>query len=159
VEQLTPKRISFLSPPGFSGRFTRSVSSGEFRNMSSRDSDASDSGLTRALAESEALTGSPPMAQSSGSSDSSADDIDCPEKEDVEEWAQNILEDSFVNVSMHISPPRRSNRSSSVGSDDGSSDSLSGSPQGILACSPRNSSGCAFGRRIVEPPHVSASNG
>lgn len=68
------------------------------------------------------------MAQSSGSSDSGNDSLvdGTAEKEDVEEWAQNILEESFVEYVPP--PPRRSQRSSSIASDDASNDSV-GSPR------------------------------
>ena len=124
VDQLTPKRATYINPIGFASRFPRSVSSGEFRSLSSGDSNLSE---TKA-------GGSPPMAQSSGSSDSSNDSFasGTGEQEDVEEWAQNILEDSFVQI--HASP-RRSRRSSSIASDDASNDS-SGSPKGFWQVPP-----------------------
>lgn len=125
VDQLTPKRSAYLPPAGFKGHFHRSMSSGEFRTSSSRDSGMSET----------KLGGSPPMAQSSGSSDSGNDSFvgGSVDQEDVEEWAQNILEDSFVHV--HTSPPRRDQRSSSIASDDASNDS-SGSPKGFWRVRP-----------------------
>lgn len=125
VEQLTPKRGMYMPPIGFNGTFRRSVSSGEFRTMSSRESS-----LTEAK-----LGGSPPMAQSSGSSDSGTESfLDGADREEVDEWAINVLEDSFVQVHT-ISPPRRGQRSSSIASDDASNDS-SGSPKGFWRVRP-----------------------
>jgi hypothetical protein len=125
VDQLTPKRSSYVNPLGFKSRFPRSVSSGEFRTLSSQNSNDSDT----------KTGGSPPMAQSSGSSDSGNDSFvsGTGDQEDVEEWAQSLLEDSFVH--MHVTPPRRSRRSSSVTSDDASNDS-SGSPKGFWQVRP-----------------------
>ena len=76
------------------------------------------------------------MAQSSGSSDSGNDSFvdGTADADDVEEWAQNILEDSFVHV--HAAPPsRRNQRSSSIASDDASNDSGE-SPRGFWRVRP-----------------------
>jgi hypothetical protein len=118
VDQLTPKRGSYMTSAGFKGRFHRSASSGEFRSLSSRDSILSDT----------KLGGSPPMAQSSGSSDSGNDSFvdGTADQDDVTEWAHYMLEDSFV----HVVPTRRNQRSSSIASDDASNDSC-GSPRGF----------------------------
>ena len=124
VDQLTPHRMSYLAPFGFKGRFSRSVSSGEFRSLASGDSNLSET----------KLGGSPPMAQSSGSSDSGNDScVDgVGDREEVDTWAHNILEDSFVQFTT---PPRRSQRSGSIESDDASNDSAD-SPRGFWRVRP-----------------------
>lgn len=81
------------------------------------------------------------MAQSSGSSDSGNDSFvdGTAEQDDVEEWAQNILEESYVE---YVAPePRRNHRSSSITSDDGSNDSA-GSPKGFWRVRPGSSPDC-----------------
>lgn len=74
------------------------------------------------------------MAQSSGSSDSGNDSFvdGTADPDDVEEWAQSILEESFIQVDA---APGRSQRSSSIASDDASNDSC-GSPKGFWRVRP-----------------------
>jgi hypothetical protein len=161
AEQLTPKRNNLpATPADRSVRFQRCASSAEFISLAaatSRDDDNAmmmldpeeensvSSNLSKMLAAQKrggGGGGSPSMLQSSGSDSSSDAGEAMPDKEEVEEWAHNLIEDSFVAVhDMPIASHHRSGggrasagqRSSSISSDDASSDgsNLSSSPKGF----------------------------
>lgn len=125
VDQLSPKRSSHMTRDRLSGyRLHKSVSSGEFLSLGTDV----DENLSQQTAKCE----SPGMANSSASDSSSgSDSIDgLAEPEECEEWAALIIAD--VSVDQIPTTTRRSNRSGSIASDDGSNDSmLSSSPKGF----------------------------
>jgi hypothetical protein len=126
-DQLTPKKSrQFLQ-----GRALRKcVSSGEFLTLSGN----SGGSLDEAIAKRE-----PPGMAGSSASDSSLDAGDVlVETEECEEWAASVVADMSVDQIPPLS--RRDVRSSSIASDDASSDSLlSSSPKGFWHVRPGTS--------------------
>jgi hypothetical protein len=121
VEQLTPDRDSLMSRDRSSSsyRFNKSASSAEFLSLVNADPLGSE--LDDDLSPEFARRGSPLMASSA--SDSSTDTIDAnaeAEREECEEWAATVIADVGVDQMMAA---RRSRRSGSIASDDGSNDS------------------------------------
>jgi hypothetical protein len=141
VEQLLPQNAP-ESPPR---RFARSKSNVEMATLSSHPSDQSFT-----IEE----TTEPGMAQSSGS-DSSSDNGDATDdKEECEEWAAGLVahlsEVQLVNLG-------RSHRSSSVSSDDSSTDgsTMSGSVKGFWVIPPGSSQACQDDASIQWSPKSS----
>lgn len=136
AEQLSPRhkrRSSMISrvSSDSSSRLSKSISSAEFlllhREVSEGTGDSSSE--------------SPAMAQSSAS-DSSMDEVledGAIEKEECNEWAASVILDVSVDADQVI-PTHRTVRSSSIASDDASSDSnLSSSPKGFWHIKPGTS--------------------
>mmetsp|Transcript_9116 Transcript_9116/g.18926 ORF Transcript_9116/g.18926 Transcript_9116/m.18926 type:complete len:818 (-) Transcript_9116:321-2774(-) len=160
-EQLSPKRPSVVTSRDRSSSrsFHRCASSGEFLSlaqdmddddhddgfflMDSEDQtelskamhvDDSRSSLSKAL--DEAAKSSPPLAQLSGS-DASSDNGNAVEKEEMQQWASVIIEDSFQT---EFPLPERNPLSGSLSSDEGS---LATSPKGFWHVRPGFSSAAA----------------
>jgi len=130
-EKLTPERstlTAFKASFSTGHRMRKSSSAAVFLALESNDSFMGDTS---------SLNGreSPGMAQSSAS-DSSSEAGDAGDKEECEEWAEGIIAD--VAADKHIDVlPSRPNRSGSVASDDGSTDS--GSRKGFWHVRPGSS--------------------
>lgn len=158
-EQLTPKRPNMVTSRDRSSsrNFHRCASSGEFLSITlSHDDDDDDDGffvmdnedrtelikamnvddktssLSKAL--DEAAKSSPPLAQLSGS-DASSENGNFEEKEEVEQWASDIIEDSF-QYKFSLPTSTRGQRSESLSSEEGS---LSTSPKGFWHIRPGSS--------------------
>ncbi|KAL7576757.1 hypothetical protein ACA910_005672 [Epithemia clementina (nom. ined.)] len=126
-EQLTPRRSSNRKLSGgiksrdrSSNRFHRCASSGEFLVASDEDTEQPPrSNLSKALEQQKSPV--PPLAALSSGSDSSGDNNNDETKEDakeeIEEWAHSIIEDSF----QIVPPPSISRHPRSESSDEGSS--------------------------------------
>lgn len=131
-EQLTPQRPGVITSRDRSSSrsFHRCASSGEFLSIGNNEEDNVLAKSALSLALERQQPSSPPMAQSSGSSDSSSD---VEKDEEVEQWAHSIIEDSFQAV---VPIGIRNPRSGSLSSDDGS---LSSSPKGFWHVRPGSS--------------------
>ena len=157
-EQLTPKRGVMSRDKSAARGFRRIASSGEFLSVTDSksvelDNDEDDddneffleqafavnarSGITQVL--DDAAKHSPPLAMASGS-DSSSDNGKDLDKDDVDQWAQHIIEDSFQAEFPVSLPDGRQTRSGSLSSEEAS---LSTSPKGFWHVRPGFSAAAA----------------
>lgn len=131
VDQLSPNPTAASADRSSGFRLHKCASSGEMLSFSSDSSSVNHiaESLTEALAR---HAESPTMVPSTASSDSSTESVDAVnEKDECEEWAANVLADVRYS-DIQINMTGRTHRSSSITSDDASSESgLSSSPNGF----------------------------